>query len=463
MKSTTIRLEPSLHENQQKVYDCSARFRLVLAGRRFGKTRLGIWEMIIQCLTKPNQKVWYIAPYRNQAKSICWRKLLELIPKEVDRHANETELILRFRSGSILRLEGTDGEDKLRGQDIDFVVLDEAAFMKQHVWEEILRPSLMDRHGRALFLGTPAGMNWYWQLFIKAQDAKDPDFASFKFTSYDNPYLAREEIETAKNQTKNSGIFRQEYLEEPSTLEGLVYPEFIKDIHLVKPFKIPKEARLFRGIDWGIHAPTVCLWGALMPSGETYIYREHVRAGLPAGKQAEIINAMSVGESIESSVIDPSTDKRDATTFNSVRMEFLRNQLTTIPANNRIDHGISVVKEALIQNKLFVFDCLDNTILQFLTYEWSQAQNLETLKEKPKDGNDDCMDALRYLLMHISGKRRNQSYTLDTETKNGTVAEGDYLVTYREGEIANIRPRKKSPGERSEDGFTFDEFCNPIF
>ena len=127
MKSTTIRLEPSLHENQQKVYDCSARFRLVLAGRRFGKTRLGIWEMIIQCLTKPNQKVWYIAPYRNQAKSICWRKLLELIPKEVDRHANETELILRFRSGSILRLEGTDGEDKLRGQDIDFVVLDEAA------------------------------------------------------------------------------------------------------------------------------------------------------------------------------------------------------------------------------------------------------------------------------------------------------------------------------------------------
>ena len=458
-----IRLEPNFHDHQKRIYDSKARFKVVRAGRRGGKTYLICWDAIIFALQNANSLLWYLAPTYGQAKAIFWRRLLATVPKAAVHKIHETELYIQLVNGAVIELKGCDNENSLRGRAPNRVYLDETAFMKQHIWEEIIRPSLIDNRGGGYLIGTPNGKNWFWKLWQEASIGLDKSFEAFHFTTFDNPHLPPEELDIAKKQIKNSVTFRQELMGEAASFEGLVYPEFFKDIHVVPAFKLPKEARIFRGIDWGIQAPCVCLWGALMPSGEVFIYREHYRPGLPAPRQAQIIKSMST-EEVEATVIDPSTRRRESkdqdgySQFESIQMQFLRAGVPTVPGFNKIMDGISVVKELFIDNKLFIFETCPNLITELLTYEWANASEGEeaVANDKPKDGGDDGCDALKYMLCHIVGKSRNP---IDRPPRNATVAEGSFLVDYNdEGNVSKIRPRKIPPWERNGHGTNINEY-----
>ena len=146
----------SLKPPQSLVFTCDSRFRVLAAGRRFGKTFLACIELC-RAAWGPGRVAWYVAPTYKQAKRIAWKPLKELTQTFWAAPPNETDLRIELIMGGTIALRGADNYDSLRGEGLDFVVLDEFASMAPEAWTEVLRPALSDRLGGALFIGTPQG------------------------------------------------------------------------------------------------------------------------------------------------------------------------------------------------------------------------------------------------------------------------------------------------------------------
>ena len=203
-------LQVKLHDKQREVFNDDHRFKIVAAGRRFGKSRLAAWMLLIEALKSESKDVFYVAPTYQQAKDILWGLLKEL-GHEVIKSAHENTSVLTLVNNRKIYLKGADRPDTLRGVGLAFCVIDEYADIKPNVWEQILRPALADVQGGALFIGTPKGRNHFYELYQFAQTQKDPQWAGFHYTSYDNPLIPESEIEAARN-TMSSFAFRQEFL-----------------------------------------------------------------------------------------------------------------------------------------------------------------------------------------------------------------------------------------------------------
>ena len=193
---------PELHPNQQQILDCPARFRVVMCGRRFGKSELAQLEIIFEAMK--GNAVAYITPTYQLAKTF-FNKLVKTIPFE----NNKSDLTINFpNEGSVMFFTG-ERLDSLRGRKFHLVVIDEASFIPnlEDGWLNSIRPTLTDYKGRALFLSTPKGKNYFYSLFMKGGE----DWQSFKFTTYDNPYIDKDEIDDARRQLPLP-VFEQEYM-----------------------------------------------------------------------------------------------------------------------------------------------------------------------------------------------------------------------------------------------------------
>jgi hypothetical protein len=220
---------------QQSIVAADQRFKVVIAGRRFGKTHLSIRELCFNA-KEPDKTVWYIAPTYRQAKMITWKKLRnKLIDLKWAKKINETELSIELKNGSTISLKGADNYDSLRGIGLDFLVIDEFADVSPEAWYETLRPTLSDKMGKALFIGTPKGLGGLGhELYTMAEDFPE-EWASFQFTTIDGGNVLPEEIEAARR-TLDEKIFRQEYLASFETFSGRVFYSFDRK-HNVQPWQ----------------------------------------------------------------------------------------------------------------------------------------------------------------------------------------------------------------------------------
>jgi len=203
-------LKVKLHDRQLEIFNDSHRFKVVAAGRRFGKSRLAAWTLIIEALKSKEKDVFYVAPTFQQAKDILW-SLLKEIGHEVIKAAHENTAVITLINNRKIYLKGSDRPDTLRGVGLAYVVIDEYADMKPQVFEQIIRPALADVRGGALFIGTPKGRNHFYELYKYASTDKDPEWKGFHYTSFDNPLLHRDEIEAARL-SMSSFAFKQEFL-----------------------------------------------------------------------------------------------------------------------------------------------------------------------------------------------------------------------------------------------------------
>ena len=219
-------LEATLTAPQRQVYDAPERFKLLCSGRRFGKTYLCITRLLNWALEKPGSLNWYVTANYRMAKQIAWRQLKDMAPRELVVKQNESDLSIEFVNGAQIALRGADNEDSLRGVSLSSLVVDEAAYVKQSAWEMVLRPALSDQGGPAWFITTPAGLNWFYDLWERAQE--EPDWSSFSFTTIEGGNVPPEEIAAAKR-TLDERTFKQEYLASFETLAGRVFPDFDKD------------------------------------------------------------------------------------------------------------------------------------------------------------------------------------------------------------------------------------------
>lgn len=201
----------SLHPGQMQVYMSKARFKVVVAGRRWGKTACAR-TLIIQMSKIRKRKIWYVAPTYRMAKQIMWRDLLDTLPRSWIRKVNETTMSITLVNKTVIELKGADKADSLRGVGIHYLVLDEFQDMSEDTWTKVLRPTLADTGGHALFLGTPKSFNNLHTVFMNGQDKKkNPTWESWQFPTITSPFIPKSEIEAARRDMDEKS-FRQEFM-----------------------------------------------------------------------------------------------------------------------------------------------------------------------------------------------------------------------------------------------------------
>lgn len=213
-------LRVELHEKQLEIYNCPAQNRVVAAGRQSGKSHLAVADSIIATLSDMSwtgmkidhrHETAYIYPTFEQGKKVVWPRLKHSA-MQVGAVAHENTGLLTFPNGRRLRLLGADNDQALRGYTWSYAVLDEYKDMLPTVWEEVVAPALMITGGRALFIGTPKGKNHFYDLWKKAkelEDAGDPAWAAFTFTSAANPAITEKSLK-ATTAKMSSQLIRQE-------------------------------------------------------------------------------------------------------------------------------------------------------------------------------------------------------------------------------------------------------------
>ncbi len=197
------------HPAQRAVLESAARFRVMMCGRRFGKSLISQNISVRRAVNR--QHVAYITPTYQLGK-IFFQEVLKMLPDSIYRK-NESDLVIHFVTGGSIRFFTGEKLDALRGLKFHLVIIDEASYISglEDGWLNSIRPTLTDYKGEAIFLSTPRGRNYFYSLFMKGGE---PGWQSFKFTTYDNPHIPPDEIDAARASLPHA-VFEQEYMANP--------------------------------------------------------------------------------------------------------------------------------------------------------------------------------------------------------------------------------------------------------
>lgn len=428
-------MEVKLEKWQSIAWDDPHRFKVLVCGRRAGKTTLSILKLIHDAVQKESRfPWWYGAPTYKQAKQIAWNLLKYYATPDIrdPKYDNETELSIRLRNDNKIALKGFDNPTSLEGLGLEGIVVDEASAVKNWTltWENTIRPMLADVKGWGWIISKPRGFNHFhtlakrgdWNHIIEGEPLEpvelDPDWMTFRATSYDNTNIDPEEIAAAKRDLTEES-FKQEILARFTSFTGQVYKEFARETHVIEPFDIPENWSIYRGIDFGSTNPTACLWIAVDGDDNWYVVDEHYQTGETIDYHAGIINSKTQ-RSVSNTFGDPS----GAQWINEFAQRGIyitkANKETGQAFNTWVTFGIEKVAERLRctpghitqvqrtdgQNSqrgepsLYVFSTCTNTIREFETYRWKEksvtaAQDLNE-PDAVEKANDHALDALRY-------------------------------------------------------------------
>jgi len=261
--SRNIRIDlPPLHEGrdgtggQLAIAQDTARFKVVMCGRRWGKTVLGVFL----CLRTSIQggRTWWVAPnYKianegwDELKSLARSMNDQIENEELKVEIRESDRQIIFPNGGKIEVRSSDIEGSLRGAGLDGVVIDEAASHRPTVWTEEIRPALIDKRGWCLFIGTPKGKNWFTQLYERADKGFSPNWKAWKRTTWDNPIISDEErVEIEAEYANRPDKYAQEILADVGASQYLVYPNFNRDVHCWKG-PLPRFTAYYGGLDFG--------------------------------------------------------------------------------------------------------------------------------------------------------------------------------------------------------------------
>ena len=393
-----------LTKPQTQVIKSKSRFRVLITGRRFGKTFLAINELA-KFASQSNKKVWYIAPTYRQAKQICWNDLKDrLIQHRWVKKINNSDLTITLKNNSSITLRGADNEQSLRGVGLDFIVMDEFADVHKEAWYEVLRPTLSDTKGHALFCGSPRGFgNWSYELFKQGETNKD--WASFKYTTLEGGQVEDNEIEQAK-QDLDIRTFQQEYEATFVNYSGMIYYNFNRQKNIVDKYN--KDAGVLHiGLDFNVDpmSAVICLIvnEIIIVVDEIQIYSSNTQ------EMCEEIKTRYQNKKI---VVypDPSARQRKTSAGGFTDLSILKNAGFDVKCKNtaplirdRINAVNAKLKNVNGKNSLFIVKSCKNVIKSIERQIYKEGTHVPD-----KDsGYDHMNDALGYLIEFNFPLRRN--------------------------------------------------------
>jgi len=246
-----------LSDPQTLIANDPHRFKVVIAGRRFGKTFLSIRQLCYHARI-PNKEIFYITSSYRSAKMIVWKPLKRrLLDLRWAAKVNESELSITLKNGSTISLKGAENPDSLRGPSLSYCVIDEMAEVDPELWYEVIRPALADQQGGAMFIGTPKGKgNWSYDLFCQEEHLND--WKSWQFKTIDGGWVTEEEIAAAR-QELDARTYRQEFEASFETFEGTVAYNFSRELN-IKTLAAPDLRTLHIGMDFNTSPVTAAVY-----------------------------------------------------------------------------------------------------------------------------------------------------------------------------------------------------------
>ena len=390
----------SLTKAQHQVSQSKKRFRVLISGRRFGKTYLCITEMM-KYATKPLQNIWYVAPTFKMAKEICWSNL-KVILNEFNwiDDLNETNLTVRIKkSNSTISLKSADQPDALRGTGINFLILDEFADIDKRTWFEVLRASISDTMGNVLFTGTPRGYgNWSYEMYLKGK--QDLEWDSFQFTTLQGGMVTEKELQQAQMDL-DVRTFRQEFQGTFENYAGSVYYNFHpvensidKQIDWKKPLHI--------GLDFNVDPMSACV--AQIEQDKVYFLDEIVIYSSNTDEMCQEIRDR-YGTKIPIFIYpDPACRQRKTSAGGRTDLSILQNAGFKVkvkfkhPAiRDRVNAVNSRLKDSLGKRHVFISQSCKTLIKGLQRQIYKENTNIPDKEE----GFDHMNDALGYLIDYI--------------------------------------------------------------
>lgn len=385
-----------LSEAQKQVAESNKRFRVVCAGRRFGKSILAIREMA-KFARQPNKKVMYVAPTYGMARAIIFDPLKQKLDDlRWVKKINETRMEIDLVNGSKIMLRGAENYDSLRGTGIDFLVCDEFADIKPEAWTEVLRPTLSAQNppGSAMFVSSPKGMNHFKDLYDlgKTQD----EWQSWQFTTLEGGNVPPEEVEAAKRDLSEK-VFRQEYMATFESYSGLVYYNFSLEESVKKyeqPEKPVKEVLLF--CDFNVNP----ISGAVAVRTKTglHIIDEIVIYGSNTDELADEMRTRYPTQAI-TAFPDPAGAQRKTSAGGRTDISILQNagfKVLYKPRHPAVKDRINAVNSLLLntnkERRLFVDPKCKEVIKSLSRHTYKEG----TQQPSKSDGHDHMCDAVGY-------------------------------------------------------------------
>lgn len=414
----------SPYDAQMEILEDSHRYKVIVAGRRTGKSVLAFNHMIKEaCLNKGYY--YYVFPTIKQAKEIIWDQILpEFLPMNVVAKLNNSELKITLKNGSWIKLFGAENKESLRGGKLNGLVFDEFADIDPECWNTILRPALTDKKGWCWFVGTPKGHNHFYEVYIRdfeKHDAKyrnekgvcpepNGNWKSWLLHSIDNPYLDPEEIEEAR-QTMSPEQFRQEYEASFETFSGLIYKE-LEPRHFIQTPKLDSRWNYYVGIDTGRH--TGISFVAIDFNNVAYVYDEIYDHDSTVKEIAFNIRTILKNHNIDFNrtqfIIDSASQ---------VKREY-QAELGRVPLDSQKDvlNSIETIRRLLIGNGLYFDDvrCPAHSS-EHKAYRWMDKPSP---LPKPRKTMDHTVNALQYVL----------NSTFVTKAYDRELAERNKPITY---------------------------------
>ena len=383
-------MEVKLSRWQTTVWDDSHRYKVINIGRRAGKSTLSVLKTIDFAASNPKSISWMVSPTYKQTKAIAFSLFKEYLPKGLVKKVNETELRFDLINGSTIYLKGAEDADSLRGVRIDFCVFDETAFINK--WDEVwkvMRPTLADSQADVWFISTPNGFNHFKDL----AETKHKDWIYYHYTTYDNPYIPREEIE-AMREEMDEDSFAQEVLGEFKKMTGLVYKEFSRDKHVEKIDNFPVEYWL-RGCDRGFTNPTAVIYVMSDKDDNWYVVDEIYKTRLTntlLSKELELKDSVWGVSEYELSTMD-SAQAGDIAELLDFGHDFIPTTKQSGEKNTEyVRWKISKLSERLRSDKIKIHPRCENLIREFETYSYKEQRLGDS--ENPEKVGDHALDSL---------------------------------------------------------------------
>jgi hypothetical protein len=411
------------HYIQKEILDSQVRNKVIVAGRRWGKTLMAS-TIACSCImagalskgTEPTRG-WVVSKNYELASKVFRLIYCSLVVKSrfkpVSKKNIDSNAHIEFEWGSVVEAKSADSPESLIGEGLDWIVFDEFASCKAVIWEQYLRPTLTDREGIVIFIGSPRGYNYAYDLFKLGQSEEFPTWKSWRSPSWDNPYLDPVEIAQAKKELSPI-IFDQEYGASFQSNVGAVYSDFDVLSHGISKVEIDPRWRHFRSIDFGYENPFVCIWIAVNPLDQVIVYDEYYRSHVSVEQasadilQRELGHAdwWDIGKSglvggkdavnYEYTVCDPSAA--------SARATLREKGINTIAPKSDVLKGIELMRQQLKYREdgkvglLVDIDRCPNTTKEFQDYHYPEARSINS-NEAPVKESDHSMDCGRMFLL----------------------------------------------------------------
>lgn len=395
------------HTNQKKIIDSilggEEKHHIISVGRQFGKSLMGMNLLLYWSINNKPCKILWVSPVYSQTNKVQKELERAISPSGFVKTCNFSESYIELKNGSEIYFRSAERYDNIRGYTFDYAILDEAAFMKEETWTEAVRPTLAVKGKKALFLSTPKGKNWFYNLYNLGLSKDYDNYKSYQGSSYDTPYINPKEIIDARK-TLPEGVFKQEYLAE--FLDG--GGEVFTNLEVNSFEKYPqKQGQIYAGIDLGRHEDYTVITCVDSTGNVIDIYRTNKREWrviideliiiLNQHKAIGLVEVNSIGDVIFEQLKNKYKDIHPFTTTNKSKMELIEGLILDL------NEGAIGIPSKNLFNPLY-------QELEVFTYDY----NPKTRSIKyghPTGLHDDCVISLALANYCKKTKHKKGKYT----------------------------------------------------